>query len=57
MYGVLWKLLRQVSKSDLGKEVIREGFLKEVMRKLRLEGQELAKEEEVREKGRKNGSR
>lgn len=57
MYGVLWKLLRQVSKSGLGKEVVREGFLKEVMRKLRLEGQELAKEEEVREKRRKNGSR
>lgn len=57
MYGVLWKLLRQASKPDLGKEVIREDFLKEVMRKLRLEGQELAKEEEVREKRRKNGSR
>lgn len=32
-------------------------FLKEVMPKLRLEDQELAKEEEVREKRRKNGSR
>lgn len=56
-YGVFWKLLRQVSKSDLGKEVIMAGFLKEVTHKLRLEGQELAKEGELREKRRKNGSR
>ena len=46
-----------VPESNLGEGVIKEGFLKEAMSQLRLEGQELAKEEEVRKKRRKNGSR
>lgn len=49
----------QVHKPNLGKRVIMKGFLKEGMPKLRLEGQELAEEEEGgrNQERRKNGSR
>ena len=38
-YGVLWRRKGQVPKSDLGVGVIKEGLLKKVMPKLKLDSQ------------------